>query len=130
MSKILVVDDDVYIRNMFSIALGSEGHEVLHAEDGLQGVEIARRELPDLIYLDLMMPVMDGETAARTLREDPDTAGITIVAVTAKAFDEGSRQYFDHCLRKPCAVTGIVDMTRNCLTMVQDTVNSESQASR
>lgn len=81
--KILVVDDEVAIVKVLKDRLEIEGYEVLTAYDGAQGVEIAQKELPDLIILDITMPNMDGLTAARLLRNQPETSQIPIVMLTA-----------------------------------------------
>lgn len=83
MSRILYVednDDNVY---MLSRRLRKHGFEVSVASDGEQGVEMARSEKPDLILMDLSLPFLDGWTAARLLKEAPDTGGIPIIALSA-----------------------------------------------
>lgn len=82
--KILVVDDEVAIVRVLRDRLETEGFEVLTAYDGLQGVEVARKEQPDLIIMDITMPNMDGLTAAKLLREKPETAHIPIIMLTAR----------------------------------------------
>jgi DNA-binding response OmpR family regulator len=81
--KILVVDDDPEIVTMLTLRLGRRGYEVKTASDGHKAVEIARRERPDLILLDVMMPGKSGWEVARALKADPVTEGIKIVMVTA-----------------------------------------------
>jgi DNA-binding response OmpR family regulator len=81
--KILVVDDDPEIVTMLSLRLGRRGYDVKTASDGHRAVEIARRERPDLILLDVMMPGKSGWEVARALKADPITEGIKIVMVTA-----------------------------------------------
>ncbi|MFA0733446.1 MAG: hypothetical protein LKKZDAJK_002088 [Candidatus Fervidibacter sp.] len=82
--RILVVDDEVAIVRMLKERLESAGFEVLTAYDGVQAVEVARQECPDLIVMDVTMPRMDGLTAAQQLRADPTTAHIPIVMLTAR----------------------------------------------
>ena len=83
--RILVVDDDELILEVAQMSLEVVGGwTVLTAADGQQGLEVARAELPDAIVMDVMMPGMDGPTAAVALRADPVTAGIPIVLLTAK----------------------------------------------
>ncbi len=82
--KILVVDDEVAIVRVLKDRLEMEGFEVLTAYDGAEGVEIARKEQPDLIIMDITMPNMDGLTASKILRETPETAHIPIVMLTAR----------------------------------------------
>lgn len=82
--KILVVDDEAAIVRVLKDRLEIEGFEVLTAYDGSQGIEVALREQPDLIIMDITMPNMDGLTAARLLREHPETSNIPIVMLTAR----------------------------------------------
>ncbi|MFA0782899.1 response regulator [Fervidibacter sacchari] len=89
--KILVVDDEVAIVRVLRDRLEMEGFEVLTAYDGAQGVEIARKEQPDLIIMDITMPNMDGLTAARLLREQPETAHIPIIMLTARGQESDER---------------------------------------
>jgi CheY-like chemotaxis protein len=83
--KILIVEDDEMNRDMLSRRLVKRGYEVLIATDGQQGVDMARSEDPALILMDMSLPVMDGWTATRTLKADPDTSGIPVIALTAHA---------------------------------------------
>ena len=85
MARILLVEDDEMNRDMLSRRLEKRGYEVLIATDGQQGVDMARREDPALILMDMSLPVMDGWTASRTLKDDPTTRGIPIIALTAHA---------------------------------------------
>jgi CheY-like chemotaxis protein len=84
-AKILLVEDDEMNRDMLSRRLIKRGYEVTIAIDGGQGVEMARSGNPDIILMDMSLPVMDGWTATRTLKEDEATAGIPIIALTAHA---------------------------------------------
>lgn len=87
MPRILLVDDDPETLDVLDFSLTLDGHDVLRAENGSEGVELARTAQPDLIVLDSMMPVMDGLTAARMLRDDPQTATIPVLMLTARAGD-------------------------------------------
>lgn len=87
MTRILIVDDDPQTLDVLDFCLTLEGHDVLRAVNGEEALATARAENPELIVLDSMMPVMDGITAARQLREDPDTSAIPIVMLTARATD-------------------------------------------
>ncbi len=82
--KILVVEDEADILEIIAYNLGREGFKVVSSRDGEEGLELAVRERPDLILLDLMLPGMDGIQVCRSLREDPVTAETPIVMVTAK----------------------------------------------
>lgn len=85
MSKILLVEDDEMNRDMLSRRLIKRGYEVIIAVDGQEGVDLARSVDPGLILMDMSLPVMDGWTATRTLKGDPATAEIPIIALTAHA---------------------------------------------
>lgn len=84
---ILVADDTDDIRLMIRVMLENKGHRVVEAEHGREAVELAMREHPDVILMDLSMPVMDGIEATRRLRQQPETAKMPIIAVTAHCTD-------------------------------------------
>ena len=83
--RVLVVDDERAIRLLCRINLAASGMEVLEAEDGRIGLELARKERPDLVLLDVMMPEVDGWTVARELAENEETRDIPVVFLTARA---------------------------------------------
>ncbi len=85
MTKILLVEDHEELWDFLSRRLKRRGFEVALAQDGQQGVDMVRSERPDVVLLDMNLPVMDGWTAARTLRADPETARVPIIALTAHA---------------------------------------------
>ena len=85
MPKLLLVEDHEEIWDFLSRRLQRRGFEVLVATDGRERVERARSERPDLVLLDMNLPVMDGWTAAKQLKASPDTARIPIIALTAHA---------------------------------------------
>jgi DNA-binding response OmpR family regulator len=82
---VLVIDDEQSIRLLCRVNLAASGMEVLEAEDGEHGIELARKEQPDLILLDVMMPGLDGWEVARRLGRDAATSEIPIVFLTARA---------------------------------------------
>lgn len=84
-SKILVVDDEAVLLETIAYNLEQAGYEVITAADGASALEAAHRERPDLIILDLMLPVIDGLEVCRRLRREDDTAGILILMLTAKS---------------------------------------------
>jgi two-component system response regulator RpaA len=92
MARLLVIDDEPDVRWLLRLSLERVGHEVLLAEDGLRGVAMAQRQRPDLILLDLMMPVMDGYGVLDVLRKDDRTANVPILMLTAKALDDDQRR--------------------------------------
>ncbi len=85
MAKVLLVEDNEMNRDMLSRRLQRKGFEVIVAADGREGVAKASAESPDLILLDMSLPVMDGWEAARQIKHDPETRNIPIIALTAHA---------------------------------------------
>jgi CheY-like chemotaxis protein len=113
---ILVVEDDERSRRLAREVLDLSGFRVLTAATAEEGVELARREGPDLILMDVGLPDMDGCAALARLRAGGDTARIPVIAVTAAAM-RGDRERllaagFDHYLSKPLDVTALVDLAR------------------
>lgn len=119
MPTILLVEDNELNREMLSRRLVRRGFQVLLAVDGQEGVERARAELPDLVLMDMSLPVKDGWTAARELKSDEVTRAIPILALTAHAMSGDREQAlaagcddydtkpveFDRLLRKIGALT-------------------------
>jgi CheY-like chemotaxis protein len=91
MARILLVEDNEMNRDMLSRRLAKRGHEVIIAVDGQQGLEIAASKGPEIILLDMSLPVMDGWEAAKRLKADANTRGIPIIALTAHAMS-GDRE--------------------------------------
>jgi len=91
MTKILITDDNELNLDMLSRRLERKGFEVIKAVDGEQGVAMARAEAPDLILMDMGLPVLDGWEATRQLKADPSTRAIPIIALTAHAMS-GDRE--------------------------------------
>ncbi len=91
MAKVLLVEDNEMNRDMLSRRLKRKGFEVITAADGREGVAKASAESPDLILLDMSLPVMDGWEAARKIKADPETRDIPIIALTAHAMS-GDRE--------------------------------------
>jgi CheY-like chemotaxis protein len=91
MPKLLLVEDNEMNRDMLSRRLTRKGYEILIAVDGQEGVEMARGQAPDLVLLDMSLPVMDGWEAARVMKADAATRGIPIIALTAHAMS-GDRE--------------------------------------
>jgi two-component system cell cycle response regulator DivK len=88
MPKILLVEDNEMNRDMLSRRLTRNGFEIAIAFDGQQGVAMAASEQPDLILMDLSLPVMDGWEATRRIKADPATRAIPVIALTANALVE------------------------------------------
>jgi CheY-like chemotaxis protein len=101
MAKILLVEDNELNRDMLSRRLVRNGHTVVVAVDGEQGVAMAISEAPDVVLMDMSLPVLDGWAATRKLRADPATRAIPVIALTAhamagdreKALDAGCNDY-------------------------------------
>ena len=91
MTSLLIVEDNEMNRDMLSRRLKRKGYEIEVAVDGQQGVEMATASMPDLVLMDMSLPIMDGWTATRTLRANTATASLKIIALTAHAMD-GDRQ--------------------------------------
>jgi two-component system, cell cycle response regulator DivK len=87
MPKILLVEDNEMNRDMLSRRLMRKGFEVALALDGGEGVEMAKSLLPDLILMDMSLPVIDGWEATRRIRADDATRGIPVIALTAHAME-------------------------------------------
>lgn len=85
MARILIIDDDRSLLNMVKLMVQRERHEALLAQNGQEGLDIARNELPDLAIVDLMMPGMSGYDVTRQLRDDDRTTGIPILILTARS---------------------------------------------
>ena len=101
MTKILIVEDNEMNRDMLSRRLERKGFLVAMAEDGQKGVDMSKSESPDLILMDLSLPVMDGWEATSTIKADSETNSIPIIVLTAhamagdreKALEAGADEY-------------------------------------
>lgn len=83
--KILVVDDQPDVRELIVVTLQHANYEIFTAADGHEALAVAMRERPDLIVMDVAMPVIDGLEATRRLKQHPETAGCTVILLTAHA---------------------------------------------
>ena len=91
MAKILLIEDNERNRDMLSRRLQRKGYEVIMAVDGKQGLKTAQTELPDLILMDMSLPVMDGWEATKRIKTMTETASLPVIALTAHAM-EGDRE--------------------------------------
>lgn len=111
MKKILVIDDEEYLRDMVKIALVDHGYQVIEASNGSEGIELARRELPDLILCDVRMERVDGYLTLATLHNEPATAAIPFILMTGLADNAGMRHGMelgaDDYLPKPFTIEGL-----------------------
>jgi CheY-like chemotaxis protein len=85
MAKILLVEDSEMNRDMLSRRLSRKGFTVVIAIDGKQAVELAKSERPDIILMDLSLPIMDGWEASKAIKQTPETGSIPVIALTAHA---------------------------------------------
>ncbi len=88
MARVLVIDDEGAIAHVIRLLLESQRHEVFVADDGSRGFALAQRQTPDAVILDVMMPVMDGFAVLEALRQDPRTATLPIVMLSALISEE------------------------------------------
>ena len=85
MTKVLVVEDNEMNRDMLSRRLTRRGFQVIFAVDGQQGVDLARSQRPDIILMDMSLPVLDGWEATRRVKSDDATRGVPVIGLTAHA---------------------------------------------
>ena len=111
MKKILVIDDEEWLREMMLLALRQRGFQVLEAENGASGIELARKELPDLILCDVNMEKVDGYLTLSSLRSEPTTASIPFILMTGLADQAGMRHGMelgaDDYLPKPFTIEAL-----------------------
>ncbi len=112
-SRMLVIDDSPTIVALLKRMLQQNQYEVLEAFDAESGIEIARREVPDLIFLDIVLPGMDGFNALRTLRRDPATRDVPIIMISGNA--QATEQFYvqrigaDDFMKKPFSRAEVFD---------------------
>ncbi len=119
--KILVVDDEINITQILEFSIGSEGYEVITARNGEDAIDKARREQPDLIVLDIMMPKIDGYEACRILKANPLTKNIPVVLLTAKGRDIDKRLGYEvgatDYIVKPFSPSKLIDRIQQLLSL-------------
>jgi two-component system, cell cycle response regulator DivK len=119
MHKILLVEDNEMNRDMLSRRLIRKGYQVFTAEDGKQGVEAIERERPDLILMDMSLPVMDGWEATRILKSSSDLKAIPVIALTAHAMagdaDKAYQAGCDDFDTKPVDLERLINKMENLL---------------
>src|ERR1044072_4034412 len=111
MKKILVIDDEVWLREMILLALSQKGYQVVEAANGEEGIAKARQELPDLILCDVNMQKVDGYLTLSSLRSEPATAAIPFILMTGLADQAGMRHGMelgaDDYLPKPFTIEAL-----------------------
>ncbi|HTY36803.1 MAG TPA: response regulator [Bacteroidota bacterium] len=114
MAKILLVEDNDVNRDMMVRRLQRRGHQIVSAVDGQQGVDMAHSEKPDLILMDMSLPVLDGWEATRRIKADPETRGIPVIGLTAHAMvgdrDQAISAGCDDYATKPVEFEKLVEL--------------------
>ena len=117
--RLLLVEDNEDNRTIYSTLLRHLGYEVIEAQNGVQAIELARSERPDLILMDISIPEMDGWEATRILRGDPVTKAIPIVALTAHALEDDRERAaevgFSSYLAKPIEPRAVLAEVRRLI---------------
>lgn len=130
MSKILIIDDEEWLRKMIHMALKQRGYEVVEAADGPTGLKLASKESPDLILCDVNMSQMNGYTTLRELRAQPATASIPFILMTGAADNAGMRQGMelgaDDYLAKPFNIDALYGAVEARLKKAQ-TLRAEAE---
>ena len=130
-SRVLVVDDNQFNCELAAGYLSASHHTVASARDGREGVEKVRDWRPDVVLMDIRMPVMDGEEARRRIKEDPDLKQIPVLAVTASSLLNQAQQLrreFDGYMRKPFSRTELFRALAKVLPAAGDAIVDESLA--
>jgi len=117
--KVLVVDDEVNITQIMEFSIGAEGYDVVTAANGEEAISKARKEQPNLIILDIMMPKVDGYEVCRVLKRDPLTKRIPVILLTAKGreidkrlgYEVGASDY----VVKPFSPSQLIDKVNSYL---------------
>ncbi len=127
MSKqiILVVDDEQDLLDLIEYNLRQEGYDVLKAENGKDGIQMAKEHMPDLVLLDIMMPQMDGIEVCDRMREDSTLSHIPIIFLTARSDEkteiEGLNKGADDFITKPISTTKLVSRIKAVLRRFEET---------
>ena len=128
--KILLVDDEPHMLEIVGYNLSNEGYQVITAENGVEAVKKAKKELPQLIILDVMMPEMDGIEACENIRKHPELKDVVITFLTARGedysqvagFDAGADDYITKPIKPKVLVSKVKALLRRFKDEVKDTV--------
>lgn len=116
--KILVIDDEIALQQAIRLALKNEGYQLFFADNGQQGMELFQEHRPELVFLDLRMPVMDGYQFLETINITPD-ALFTVIAITGHGVDREIERCYkmgvDFFLKKPLSMVEICCIARRCI---------------
>lgn len=116
---VLLVEDNEDNRIVYATVLEHFGYRVIEAKDGAEGVRLAREAHPDVVLMDISIPVIDGWSATSMLKEDPDTTSIPVIALTAHALPEDREKSAevgcDGYLAKPCEPSRVLAEVKRVL---------------
>jgi CheY-like chemotaxis protein len=120
MAVVLVVDDEVGIANLLADVLSDEGHRVMVAANGQEGLKRAEQERPDLVITDFMMPVMDGSQLIKAMAEHPDLKGAPIFLMSSapEAAIRDKCSGYARFIRKPFRIYDVVDLVARVVSPV------------
>ena len=116
MLRVLIVEDEKPIRELLCDFLSDEGYETLLAENGERGVAVACAERPDLVLMDLMLPLLDGFEAMRELKDRPETRNIPVIVMSANSAllqHIGNQQLADETIRKPFDLDDVLNVIQS-----------------
>lgn len=120
MKKVLIADDDPNVLTLLKALLEEEPYKLLHAMNGVDTLNLAQKEMPDLILLDIMIPEPDGLEVCKILKSDPLTAKIKIIFVTAKAMEKdriiGMEAGADFYVTKPFKLNELKEKIKELLS--------------
>ncbi len=121
--KILIVDDEPHILRSLGFVLSREGYEVLEARGGTEALDLVEQERPDLVFLDIMMPQLDGYEVCRRIKESDELSGTYVILLTAKGQESDRRKGMgvgaDEYMTKPFSPSRAVARVNEILAQSQ-----------
>jgi DNA-binding response OmpR family regulator len=127
--RVLVVDDESDFIQLLKYNLENQGFDILTASDGVQALNAARRELPDVVLVDLMLPDIDGFSVCEILRSQPSTAKVPIIVVSALDGEyvrsRGIQAGVACCFKKPVDMKALGESIRSSYDLRQESIRSE-----
>jgi DNA-binding response OmpR family regulator len=129
--RVLVVDDESDFIQLLKYNLENQGFDILTAGDGMEALNTARRELPDVVLVDLMLPDIDGFSVCEILRSQPSTSKVPIIVVSALEGDyvrsRGIQAGVACCFKKPVDIKVLGESIRSSYELRQESIRSESE---
>ena len=129
--KVLIADDEKYIHDLLTKFLSVDEFDLIHAYDGKETLKLAEQQLPALIVLDVMMPLVDGRDICKKLKNDPKTKNIKIIMLTAK--DEqhdrivGLELGADDYITKPCSISYLASTIKNACNRSRGSITGHTR---